>query len=483
MLKLTPATGAALGAAIVLTVAALWHVTHAHGHAHPGHGPHRVAAIDMPPPDSPAGGDFTTRLNNRNAFAQSGPKISLKERRDFFFGNRLFNTNWTIAPGSVEAFDGLGPMFNRVSCSGCHVRDGRGRPPLADETALDSMLVRISLPGQGAHGGPNAHPVYGDQISDRAIPGVEPEARIHIHWEKQPGKFADGTRYELKKPVISFSDEKYGPLGDDLLVSPRVASAVFGLGLLEAVPADMILARADPEDANGDGISGRPNYVFDPATGKPELGRFGWKANQPSLRKQDADAAFGDMGLTSSPHPVENCSTPQTDCAASFSSKESDLSDAFLDKLVLYTRTLAVPARRHAGDKKVRQGAHLFAELGCAACHTPTLKTGPEAAVPVLANQTFHPYTDLLLHDMGPGLADGRPDFEATGTEWRTPPLWGLGLVPVVNGHNRYLHDGRAEGLEEAILWHGGEAEATRQRYVELDRHDREALIAFLNSL
>lgn len=479
MKSISPKIGAGFGAALVLTSAALWHLV-TRAEAAPDL---RALEVAMPSPDAAPGGDFTTRLQNRMAFAQSGSKISHAERRDFVFGNRIFNTNWTIAPGSVASFDGLGPMFNRVSCSGCHTRDGRGRPPLGDETALDSMLVRISLPGEGAHGGPKPHPAYGDQISDRAIPGVKPEARVTIAWQKLPGTFKDGTAYELKKPVVTFSDLNYGPLGNDLLTSPRVAPAMIGLGLLEAVPERDILALADPDDKNHDGISGRANRVFSPATGRAELGRFGWKANQPDLRKQDGDAALGDMGLTSSAHPAENCTQAQTACLTAFRSKEADLADAFLDKLTLYTRVLAVPARRNAHAPEVAAGAKLFADLGCAACHTPTLRTGDKVAVPALANQTFHPYTDLLLHDMGEGLADGRPDFLANGREWRTAPLWGLGLVPLVNGHARYLHDGRADGLAEAILWHGGEAEASRARFVALDKADRDRLIAFLNSL
>lgn len=477
MRMISPKLGAGFGAALVLTGAAFWHLVSGVEAAAV------QASVVMPSTDARPGGDFTTRLQNRMAFAQSGPKITHAERRDFFFGNRIFNTNWTIAPGSVAAFDGLGPMFNRVSCSGCHTRDGRGRPPLGDEKAMDSMLVRISLPGEGAHGGPKPHPAYGDQISDRAIPGVKPEARVNITWQSYPGSFADGTRYELKKPVVSFSDLAYGPLGKEVLTSPRVAPATFGLGLLEAVPESDIRALADPEDNNHDGISGRPNLVFDPATGRAELGRFGWKANQPSLRKQDADAALGDMGLTSSPHPDENCSQAQSACLTSIRSRESDLSDAFLDKLTLYTRVLAVPDRRQAHAPDVMAGSRIFADLGCASCHAPTLRTGEKTDVPSLANQTFHPYTDLLLHDMGEGLADGRSDFLANGREWRTAPLWGLGLVPVVNGHARYLHDGRAQGLEEAILWHGGEAEASQERYRALDKADRARLIAFLNSL
>ncbi|MFZ3034732.1 MAG: di-heme oxidoredictase family protein [Parvibaculum sp.] len=441
-----------------------------------------VRSIAMPDPASPPGGSYTTELANRNAFADSGP-LTAKERRVFFFGNRLFNTNWTTAPGSVKSFDGLGPVFNRVSCSGCHTRDGRGRPPEKGETALDSMLLRISVPGKAADGGPNPHPAYGDQINDQAILGVKPEMKIHISWETTDGTYADGAPYHLEKPVFSFSDLAFGPLEPDIMVSPRVANQVYGLGLLEVVYANDILKRADPDDKDGDGISGRANWAPDPETGKLALGRFGWKANQPTLFAQDTGAAFGDIGLTTSIHPHQNCMGPQTACKGAPDGGEPELSDTFVKKLVFYSRTLAVPARRHADDPQVVAGSRLFASIGCAACHTPTMVTGHKADPISLANQTIHPFTDLLLHDMGPELADGRPDYEATGSEWRTPPLWGIGLIPQVNGHQRLLHDGRANGVAEAILWHGGEGAAAQARFKALNAADRASLVAYVNSL
>ena len=442
-----------------------------------------VADVAMPDPSSPPGGDYTTSRANRNAFTDSGPPLSAAERRVFFFGNRLFNTNWTTAPGSVKAFDGLGPVFNRVSCSGCHTRDGRGRAPAKGDTALESMLLRISVPGQSADGGPNPHPAYGDQINDQAILGVKPEMRIHISWKSYEGKFDDGTPYTLEKPVFTFSDLAFGPLGDGIMVSPRVANQVYGLGLLEVVYANDILKRADPDDKDGDGISGRANWVPDPETGKLALGRFGWKANQPTLLAQDTGAALGDIGLTTSFHPHQNCMGPQNTCTAAVDGGEPELSDKFVKKLVFYSRTLAVPARRHADDPEVAAGLRLFAEAGCGSCHTPTMTTGHKADPISLANQTIHPFTDLLLHDMGPELADGRPDYLATGSEWRTPPLWGIGLVPQVNDHQQLLHDGRAKGVAEAILWHGGEGAAARDRFKALSTKERASLVAYVNSL
>jgi CxxC motif-containing protein (DUF1111 family) len=261
-----------------------------------------------------------------------------------------------------------------------------------------------------------------------------------------------------------------------------VAPAVFGVGLLEAVPEAHILAAADPDDTDGDGISGRPNQVADVVNGGTSLGRFGWKANVPSVEQQNAGAFHGDIGITSALFPDENCPPEQVACGSALSGGVPELDAAKLDRVTFYTRTLAVPARRDVGQPVTTEGQELFASLGCASCHLPELRTG-ESDIAALSNQVIHPYTDLLLHDMGPGLADGRPDGEASGSEWRTAPLWGIGLVDTVNGHTRFLHDGRARNLSEAILWHGGEAQASADAFRASPARARDALIAFLESL
>ena len=429
------------------------------------------------------GGDGTRPVINDDAFTFQTPNSPKRHQRPFFFGNRLFNTNWVEAPGSVKAFDGLGPMFNRVSCSGCHTKDGRGRPPENNQGPMDSMLLRISIPGKAENGGVVPHPAYGDQISERAILHAEPEGRAEISYTERPGVYGDGEKFSLRQPHYAISDLKYGGLGKDIMISPRVAPAMIGLGLLQEVPDETLLALADPDDADGDGISGRTNEVWDSLAGKKSLGRFGWKANQPNLRQQNAGAAVGDIGIATSMADGQNCSTAQPDCAKAINGGAPEMSDEFLDKLTLYTMTIAVPAQRNARDPVIRRGEELFRSMGCASCHVPTLQTKSVEDFPELANQTFHPFTDLLLHDMGEGLADNRPDFEASGLEWRTPPLWGLGLIPVVNKHDLLLHDGRARGAAEAILWHGGEAGKSREKFRKAAKPERDALIAFLNSL
>jgi CxxC motif-containing protein (DUF1111 family) len=425
------------------------------------------------------GGDTTRPLVATNAFSFPAANLPPETTRAFSFGNRLFNTNWVEAPASVKSFDGLGPLFNRVSCSGCHTKDGRGQPPATGIGPFDSMLLRISLPGLGRNNAPRPVPNYGDQLSERAINGVEAEAKVSITYNEIAGRYGDGETYFLRNPTYTISDAAYGALPAGILISPRVAPQMIGLGLLDAVPDLTLQELADPNDKDGDGISGRTNTVWNTITLESAIGRFGWKASQPDLRNQNAAAALGDIGLTSDIHPKENCEPSQTRCTSAVNGGAPEIKTEFFDKLTLYTATLAVPAQRNNVDP---QGAVFFRQMGCAACHFPTLKSGP-SSIPEVANQTFHPYTDLLLHDMGERLSDHRPDFAATGNEWRTPPLWGLGLVPKVNGHNTLLHDGRARGFAEAILWHGGEAETSKEAFRNAPKSQREALIAFLKSL
>ena len=427
-------------------------------------------------PLGPLGGEGTRPLTSDDAFSFPMANIAKDHVRVFSFGNRLFNTNWVEAPASVKSFDGLGPMFNRVSCSGCHTKDGRGAPPADGQGPFDSMLIRLSLAGYDAEHGVVAVPNYGTQLSDRALFGVKPEGIGTINWMEQAGTYEDGEAYSLRVPDYVIGDLAYGPM-DGVLLSARVAPQMIGLGLLEAVPADTLHALADPDDADGDGISGRVQIV---AGG--QIGRFGWKAGMPTLKDQNAGAALGDIGLTSSLDPNDNCAEIQMDCRARPDGGAPELSDVFLDKLTLYTQTLAVPGQRGTDDPQIDAGYEQFLAMGCAACHLPTLQS-KASDLPELQDQTFHPFTDLLLHDMGPGLADNRPEWKADGQEWRTPPLWGLGLVPVTNGHDLLLHDGRARGFAEAILWHGGEAEAAKEAFRSATKVDRDALVAFLGSL
>ncbi|MFU8797914.1 MAG: di-heme oxidoredictase family protein [Gammaproteobacteria bacterium] len=421
-----------------------------------------------------AGGDTTGQHNTRVTYLVAASNLPPEKMADFAFGNRLFNVNWLVAPASVKTFSGLGPTFNRVSCVACHVGGGRGGVPEKSDAMMESMLVRLSIPGIAPNGGPNPHPAYGDQLQDRSIPGVPAKGFVTVSYTEKKGHYADGISYSLRHPTYQFNQLNFGPLGDETMISPRISQAIFGLGLLEAIPEATILKLAEK--------GGKPNYVWDYEKKQMVLGRFGWKANQPTIRQQIAAAFLGDIGVTTPLFPEKNCSPIQIACKLAPTGPSPNLSNDFLDKIELFSRLLAVPPARNMQDSEVKQGEKLFKSTQCATCHIPQLKTGPHP-FKELSYQTIEPYTDLLLHDMGPGLADGRPDFEASGSEWRTPPLWGIGLTKAVNGNVFFLHDGRARSLEEAILWHGGEAETSKDIFKKLSSRDRAALIKFLNSL
>jgi CxxC motif-containing protein (DUF1111 family) len=440
-------------------------------------------AVLVPEPgeELSAGANGTVFDVGRESYSHPVTGLDTDEERAFFRGKAVFRDSWVAAPSSTRTRDGLGPLFHARSCFACHVRDGRGRPPVGDEP-LVSMLFRLSIPGAGEHGEPLPEPVYGGQLQPFALPGLEADGDVRIEYQDVAGSYGNGTPYTLRRPVYTVTDTPLGAMRADVLMSPRVAPAMVGLGLLEAVPEADVLALADAGDADGDGVSGRPNQVWDVERQAMALGRFGWKANQPTLLQQTAGAFNGDLGITSRLFAVDDCTTTQAACVEAVSGGEPELIDAFLEDVTFYSRTLAVPGRRGWEDAEVLAGKAVFEELGCAACHTPELRTGA-SDVAAMAGQTIRPYTDLLLHDMGEDLADGRPDFQASGSEWRTPPLWGIGLLATVNEHTMLLHDGRARDLAEAILWHGGEAEPARELFRHLPAPERAQLITFLESL
>ncbi len=440
----------------------------------------RLLAMPLTPE---LGGETTRPLATSEAYTFISANAPAQMKPGFTFGNQLFNTIWRPSPGPQPTTDGLGPTFNREACSDCHINNGRGRPPEEVGAPMESILVRLSVPGEDEHGGPKGVPVYGDQLQDRGIEGVPAEGRAIMEWEEIPGQYADGTAYSLRKPTIRFEDLAFGPMPDDVMTSPRVANAMIGLGLLEFVSEDLLYALADPDDEDGDGISGRVNVVWDARDQKMATGKFGWKANAPNLTNQNSGAALGDMGITTPVRPSENCPDGQEACLKVATVGEAEMTAAFLNQMNVYTRRLAVPRQRGADLPEVQRGQDRFMDAGCQYCHMPTMETGTDPRGQDLANQTIHPFTDLLLHDMGEGLSDGRPDFLASGSEWRTAPLWGIGLTEKVSGHELYLHDGRARGLAEAILWHGGEAESAKEAFRTMSADARDDLIAFLNSL
>ncbi|WP_027157606.1 di-heme oxidoreductase family protein [Methylobacter luteus] len=418
---------------------------------------------------------------SREAFSRIYSKVDEEQLNQALQGRSLFQQSWVIPPAEDIEIAGLGPLYNQLSCLSCHSKNGRGQPPENPQQAMRSMLVRLSLPGQDPHGGPLPHPVYGTQLNEQGVPGVPGEGQVSVDYREERVTLPDGETISLRMPLYQFADLHYGPLDADIRFSPRVGPPVFGLGLLEAVSEKTILQLA--EQGRQQGVNGHPNYVWDAERQRPAIGRFGLKANVATLQQQIAGAFIGDMGITSSLHPEENCSAVQLACQQSPSARQPELADAQLDAVLSYLRLLQVPARRNADDPVVQQGEQTFSAIGCAACHVPVLTTDDFLPLPALSGQTLHPYTDLLLHDMGEGLADRRPDFQASGREWRTPPLWGIGWIARINEHSYFLHDGRARNLTEAVLWHGGEALPARQRFAELPVGRRLALIRFLESL
>ncbi len=454
-----------------------------------------------PGEDHPGGAATTFQALDQNAFSHSSGNMDFERKLDFRIGQALFNRLWVSSPASTQSADGLGPLFNARSCQRCHLKNGRGHPPRANwpKDSAVSMFLRLSIPPQNekqeqllAEHRLNVipDPTYGRQLQDLAIQGHKIEGRMHIEYQEFPVKLAGGEVVSLRKPTYSVTDWEYGPPHPELLISPRVAPPMIGLGLLEAISVKDILANADPDDQNGDGISGRPNWVWGIAEQKLVLGRFGWKAGHPNLHQQEAGAFRGDIGISSAlfPEGHGDCSERQVEClkAPSGNSPQYENVEApskVMRLVTFFSRNVAVPARKNAGKAEVLQGKKVFHQAGCPACHVPKYVTSNWPQQPEQSSQLIWPYTDLLLHDMGEGLADNRPEGVANGQEWRTPPLWGIGLTKTVNGHTFFLHDGRARNLLEAILWHGGEAEESKQKVIHLSPSERQSLLTFLNSL
>jgi CxxC motif-containing protein (DUF1111 family) len=465
----------------------------------------RVAAVLAPPADftaperfeEAAGGAATVRRRDTaDAFSLPSGNMSFAREMDFKLGNALFRKTWVAAPASTLASDGLGPLYNARACQDCHLKDGRGHVPAKGEAAV-SMFLRLSVPGGPSPEGieewlaTSPEPTYGGQLQDFAAPGQTAEGQMRIDWREVPVTLGDGTTVTLREPAYSVEGAGHGALHPDTLLSPRVAPQMIGLGLLEAIPAADILALADPQDADGDGISGRAQIVPSVEFGVPMLGRFGLKAGAPTVREQSAGAFAGDMGLSTPLHPAPwgDCTAAQAACRDAPHGQEAGVRDGLevdgpsLDLVTFYSRNLGVPARRGVEDPTVLRGKEVFHSLACAACHVPRHVTHRLDGQPEQSFQLIWPYTDLLLHDMGEGLADNRPEGRASGQEWKTPPLWGIGLTQAVSGHTQFLHDGRARSLTEAILWHGGEAQAARDGFAALPAPDRAALVTFLESL
>ncbi|GAF61626.1 probable thiol oxidoreductase with 2 cytochrome c heme-binding sites [Psychrobacter sp. JCM 18903] len=471
----------------------------------------QLASFD--PQEVKQGGDTGISISSAESYSKPSSNLTASRKGHFFIGNAFFRQPWVIAPASTDSRDGLGALFNVAACQSCHVKDGRGHAPMTSDDDADSLLIRLAMPAttdeqrqqlQNSLIEKVVHPMYGGQLQDRGIQGVPAEARIAVQWTDKPVTFADGHVETLRAPTFNLTKPGYGAFDDDLMVSPRVALPMIGLGLLEQIPDEAIKKQAvdNKNSTNGD-ISGKFNWVMDPQTGKHALGRFGWKAGQTKLITQNQSAFNEDMGLTSNIRPHESCMPTQTACMNATTGADEqgngkppvEVNDEVAKFVEFYTRNLAVPHRRDADDTLVLAGKKRFYDMGCQSCHTPRYQL-PKTDDDHLEQhgQVIYPYTDLLLHDMGDDLADRtiagklpakniQVEFLANSYEWRTPALWGIGLAQTVDPQATFLHDGRARTLMEAVLWHGGEAQKQQQKVLKLDKQGRSELNAFLQSL
>ncbi|UTW10756.1 di-heme oxidoreductase family protein [Marinobacterium rhizophilum] len=464
-------------------------------------GPAFIAVADegrpAPGEANPGGATTQPRLATANAFSASVANIGFDDKMTFALGRAIFRKLWVSSPSSTTASDGLGPLYNARSCLRCHLKNGRGKPPEGPDDNAVSLFLRLSIPARNdadlvtlQRHGVVADTRYGTQLQPFAVPGMTAEGQLHISYTETRVELSGGDEAWLRSPTYRILEPAYGPLQSDMQLSPRIAPPMPGLGLLEQISEADILSQADPQDRDGDGISGRPNRVWDQARQTEALGRFGWKAGNPSLAQQNSSALQSDIGIGNPMFPAAtgDCTAVQAVCLQAPDGNTPlqdglEASQQMLDWLLFYSRHLAVSARPDAADPEVQAGRQLFHDSGCASCHRPHFVTAETPQLPALSRQPIWPYTDLLLHDMGEGLADHRPEFAATGREWRTAPLWGIGQTQTVSGHNYYLHDGRARSLLEAILWHGGEATAARQRVISMPARQRTQLIRFLESL
>lgn len=410
------------------------------------------------------GGALTSDLPPTAALQLPAPNVADDRRQFHIDGHGDFHTSFEFT--KIDNKPVLGPNFNHVSCGGCHVEDGRGPIRFAKSPPGSAMLIKVSVKGRKKNGAPKDVPGVGEQLQDHTLQGKS-RFNIKLSYSKVRGQYPDGTRYTLRRPIVSFSIPGFD--SRKILSSVRMTPPTIGMGLLEAIPNETLIAMSDPGDLDKDGISGRVSYVADLETGTKTVGRFGFRATHVNIRQQSAAAFFNDMGMTSeilkkSGQPIE-------------------VSPEVLARVQFYLQAAGVTPARDQSDPDVIAGKALFQQVNCSGCHKMTLQTGPGLTLEV-ANQEIHPFTDLLLHDMGPDLADNRPEFTATGREWRTTPLWGLGLFDVLSrSAPGFLHDGRARNFEEAILWHGGEAKKSREAFKALTKTERAQLIRFLRSL
>ena len=438
------------------------------------------------------GGETSNQVENKNSFSLSSRNLEEHMRINFLVGNALFERMWEDSSISKNiAKDGLGPFFSARSCESCHINDGRGHIPITNKEDKISVVIQISqnIAQSNDYIKNIEDDIYGGQISEFAVKDVLKEADIIIDYKYSLEMYEDGRVVELRRPIIKIDNLNYGEFNESTTFSARIAQPMIGLGLIEHISDQSLLMNEDINDTNNDGVSGKANKVWDIENEKLAIGRFGWKAAQPSVYQQTADAFYHDMGLSNKLYSNPfNCTSKQVECAKAISgnSEEYDdleVSNDQLDLVTFYSSQLGVPARRSINAENVKKGKEIFFALNCNSCHVESFTTGDTGSHANLNNQIIYPYSDFLLHDMGESLSDGVSEFFAQGSEWRTPPLWGIGLTSIVSDEYGYLHDGRARTIEEAILWHGGEANEIIQNYKKLKKYEVNQLLSFINSL
>jgi len=440
------------------------------------------------------GGEMTAKRLSERTFIHAGRNVQGQEKLSFWTGFSLFRDPWVIAPSSTSDRDGLGPLFNTRSCISCHLAGARGHAPIIGVSKPSALVIRLGPKQSGS--GLWADKNYGDQIQPRAIPiehhslskKLQGEAKLDLEYTELVGAYADGASYSLREPMYKLVELSQGDIQENIGMSPRFAPVIYGLGLIEAISQQDLLSQEDIDDDNNDGISAKYNRVFNTGSHSEmnAIGRFGLKAKHSSLRRQIGAAFRDDIGITNAMFEFETCSHSQQDCVqASVLGEQAsvELPDKLLDLVAVFTRSLAVPPARNLEAKEAQEGRRIFYEAQCASCHTPHYVTSTDYPVKTLSGQSIYPYSNFALHDMGEALADTVHEFSANGREWRTPPLWGLGLQQRYNKNAVFLHDGRARNIEEAILWHGGEAKQSQELFINMSLSERNALLTFLKAI
>ncbi|MEA2099310.1 MAG: di-heme oxidoredictase family protein [Campylobacterota bacterium] len=421
-----------------------------------------------------------TNKSCKMAFSQT-QKLNNKQEDIQMLGKSFFTIPWVEAPAATTARDGLGPLFSANTCIHCHPYNGAGVPTDSDGKISRSLVMRLSIKAEKninndlmLRDGFIPEPTYGGQLSVNGTSDTPYEGVVDVTYSTILGKYDDGSSYQLQNPHYTISNLQYGNFAKNTNIAPHIGLALVGLGALEMIDEKTILAKEDIEDKNKDGISGKANWVYNPETNATELGRFTWKAASPSVKVQSANAAHNDMGLSNPLYPQHNCTDKQEECQKAIQGRyDFDLPMQRLDAITFYLKSLKIPSQRKTAN--FEKGKEIFNDLGCVKCHTPSYD--------ISDGNKIHPYSDLLLHDMGDALSDGHTMFKADANEFRTPPLWGLGLYEKVSGNTALLHDGRARSIEEAILWHGGEAEKQKESFKALSKEKRDFLVEFIKGI